>query len=363
MVESCLSFYAIPQDMVHESSRLAITNYGTAAPVRKTSALELESKTDFLRSILNTTSDSISTFLSLPLSGDAVPLCNSTRCYAVRKILQQLGALSYERGIIFELVKDINDRLELNSLCHKILQNISIFTNVVKCHLFLVKGEKSDLNRCLVSQLFDVLHNSTIEEMQLKGVICIPLGIVSQVAEYREALNIPDCYKECHIPSTEMYKLHDLKFDYFSLNDKEMLKACLRIFMDLGFIQRFGIEYDVLNLCHRLGELETLSLLIACLCHGLDHRGTNNTFLKNSPLAQLYSNSTMEHNHFDQCITILNSEGTQILSHLSSEEYTNVVHVLDDAILATDLTVYYKAMLMTACDIAAITKPWEIQKK
>ncbi|GIY11634.1 cGMP-specific 3',5'-cyclic phosphodiesterase, partial [Caerostris extrusa] len=103
-----------------------------------------------------------------------------------------------------------------------------------------------------------------------------------------------------------------------------------------------------------LGELETLSLLIACLCHDLDHRG-----------------------------------GNQILSHQSPEEYMNVIHFLEDAILATDLTAYIKrqftftqmakrgnynwkrednrellrGMLMTACDIAAITKPWEIQKK
>ncbi|GIY30926.1 dual 3',5'-cyclic-AMP and -GMP phosphodiesterase 11 [Caerostris extrusa] len=84
-----------------------------------------------------------------------------------------------------------------------------------------------------------------------------------------------------------------------------------------------------------LGELETLSLLLACLSHDLDHRGINNSFLK----------------------------GNQILSHLSAEEYRNVIHVLKKAILATDLTVYFKAMLMTACDIAAITKPWKIQRK
>ncbi|GFS80411.1 dual 3',5'-cyclic-AMP and -GMP phosphodiesterase 11 [Trichonephila clavipes] len=138
------------------------------------------------------------------------------------------------------------------------------------------------------------------------------------------------------------------------------------------------------------GEVETLSLLIACLCHDLDHRGTNNSFqIKScSPLGQLYSTSTMEHHHFDQCIMILNSEGNQILSNLSPDDYSTVVHVVEDAILATDLTVYFRrrgmffhmvetgnynwrrednrellrAMLMTVCDIAAITKPWEIQK-
>jgi dual 3',5'-cyclic-AMP and -GMP phosphodiesterase 11 len=70
---------------------------------------------------------------------------------------------------------------------------------------------------------------------------------------------------------------------------------------------------------------------------------------------------------------------------LSPDEYRRVVHVLEEAILATDLAVYFRnrgnffrliesedydwianeehrsllrSMLMTCCDIAAITKPW-----
>lgn len=61
-----------------------------------------------------------------------------------------------------------------------------------------------------------------------------------------------------------------------------------------------------------------------------------------SPLAQLYSTSTMEHHHFDQCLMILNSPGNQILSNLSSEEYSRVIRVLEDAILSTDLAVYFR---------------------
>ena len=55
-------------------------------------------------------------------------------------------------------------------------------------------------------------------------------------------------------------------------------------------------------------------LLVACLCHDLDHRGTNNAFQTkmDSPLAVLYSTSTMEHHHFDQCVMILSSEGNNI---------------------------------------------------
>ncbi|GFT58005.1 dual 3',5'-cyclic-AMP and -GMP phosphodiesterase 11 [Nephila pilipes] len=713
MVDSWLLSHSAPQGMIPETSSSNSSptspSSGAATPVRKISAHEFE-KTGLLRPILNTTVDGIPTFLTLPLLGDAAPHCNNS--HVGRKSRQELRALD-ERELIFELVKDICNDLEIRSLCHKILQNVSILTDADRCSLFLVRGDKGDPSRCLVSQLFDVSCSSTIEQMQQKEEIKIPwgTGIVGYVAESRESLNIPDCYQDdrfnsrvdqktgytthnmlcmpildvdgevkgvaqiinkcggeepfmdadekvfsrylqfcgiglrnaelyerselenkrnqvlldlarmvfeeqstiehivyrimthtqsllqcercqillvdentktfsrvfdldvndmntenadarkspfegrfpinvgitgyvattgetlnipdvlqdnkfdpsvdgdgtfrhhsvlcmpirnasteivgvsqlinklskapfnkndehlfeafaifcgmgiqntqmyekavkamaktkvtlevlsyhatapleeakqlskCRVPSTHVYRLQDLKFNDFILEDEDMLKACLRMFMDLDLIERFHINYDVLcrwllsvrknyrqvtyhnwrhafnvgqmmfavltitKFCHVFGEVETLSLLIACLCHDLDHRGTNNSFqIKScSPLAQLYSTSTMEHHHFDQCIMILNSEGNQILSHLSPDEYSTVVHVLEDAILATDLAVYFRrrgtffqmvdsgnynwrrednrellrAMLMTVCDIAAITKPWDIQK-
>jgi hypothetical protein len=54
----------------------------------------------------------------------------------------------------------------------------------------------------------------------------------------------------------------------------------------------------------------------------------------------------MEHHHFDQCLMILNSPGNQILSNLSSEDYARVIHVLEDAILSTDLAVYFRLVLI-----------------
>lgn len=108
-----------------------------------------------------------------------------------------------------------------------------------------------------------------------------------------------------------------------------------------------------------------------------------------SPLAQLYSTSTMEHHHFDQCLMILSSHGNQILANVSPDEYSRVVKVLEEAILSTDLAVYFRkrtafltlarcgsynwsfgehrellrGMLMTVCDLAAITKPWDVEKR
>ncbi|TRY74606.1 hypothetical protein TCAL_00771, partial [Tigriopus californicus] len=229
------------------------------------------------------------------------------------------------------------------------------------------------------------------------------------------------------IPSTAALKLNSFSFDDFSLEDDETLQAALRMFIDLDFPGRFHIDYTVLcrwlvsvkknyrdvtyhNWRHafnvaqsmfavitstqwwkKLGEVECLSLMIACLCHDLDHRGTNNSFQikSSSNLAQLYSTSTMEHHHFDQCLMILNSKGNQILSNLSQDEFKRVISVLEDSILATDLAVYFRrrnetfglvdskeldwssdnhrsllrGLMMTAADLAAITKPWPIQKK
>ncbi|UYV77685.1 hypothetical protein LAZ67_15001923 [Cordylochernes scorpioides] len=83
--------------------------------------------------------------------------------------------------------------------------------------------------------------------------------------------------------------------------------------------------------------LEELSLFVACLCHDLDHRGKTNQFLVNSasPLAAIYTTSTLEHHHFNMTVTIL-----QVLG--------NIKH----CILATDLALFFpnKARLQNLVD-------------
>merc|ERR1719402_209772 len=90
-----------------------------------------------------------------------------------------------------------------------------------------------------------------------------------------------------------------------------------------------------------ISEVEAFALIIACLCHDLDHRGTNNNFqiCSNSVLAALYSSegSVMERHHFAQSMCILNTEGCNILENLSKEEYTQCLDMIRDMILATDL--------------------------
>ena len=61
----------------------------------------------------------------------------------------------------------------MKSLCHKILQNVSILTNADRCSLFLVKGEKE---KYFVSTLFDVSSDSTIEQMEKREEIRVNWG-------------------------------------------------------------------------------------------------------------------------------------------------------------------------------------------
>ncbi|CAB1338668.1 unnamed protein product, partial [Coregonus sp. 'balchen'] len=90
-------------------------------------------------------------------------------------------------------------------------------------------------------------------------------------------------------------------------------------------------------------EVPKKGLLIACLCHDLDHRGYSNTYLQkfDHPLAALYSSSTMEQHHFSQTLSILQLEGHNIFSNLTSSEYEQVLEVIHKAIIATDLALYF----------------------
>nr|XP_006817445.1 PREDICTED: probable 3',5'-cyclic phosphodiesterase pde-5-like [Saccoglossus kowalevskii] len=138
-------------------------------------------------------------------------------------------------------------------------------------------------------------------------------------------------------------------------------------------------------------DLECLALFVACLCHDLDHRGKNNAFMVNNstPLAAVYSTSTMEHHHFNQTVTILQHEGHNIFRNLTAEEYKTVIGDVKHAILATDLALFFgnkdklkaivdsgkfnwenpehrylrNAIAMTGADLCANSKPYQVNRK
>ena len=89
--------------------------------------------------------------------------------------------------------------------------------------------------------------------------------------------------------------------------------------------------------------IQSLAMFIGALCHDLDHRGFNNKFMIDigSPLASIYSTSTMENHHFNMTIILLQQENHNILSKLSPDEYKQVLGNIKHCILATDLALFF----------------------
>ncbi|XP_071053628.1 probable 3',5'-cyclic phosphodiesterase pde-5 isoform X2 [Onthophagus taurus] len=249
--------------------------------------------------------------------------------------------------------------------------------------------------------------------------------------KYRVALEVLSYHNSCN--EDEFYTalkeglpenvigIDDYYFNAFEIEDYEKARQSIYMFIDLFGLTRFDKSsllkftltvrknyrrvpyhnwthgFSVANCMYSIIKHsdnvfrpnEALALFIGALCHDLDHRGKNNKFMLDteSPLAAIYSTSTMEHHHFNQTVTILQQEGHNIFSKLSSSEYKQVLSLIKHCILATDLALFFpnkaklnqivqehsfswsnqehrlliQAIAMTASDLSASAKPWNIQ--
>lgn len=103
-----------------------------------------------------------------------------------------------ERELLMELIREISNELDVQRLSHKILVNIGILTNADRCSLFLAEGSKD--HRILVSKLFDVTSESTLESVLRENsdrVYTVPfgVGIAGHAAQTGEAINIRNAYE------------------------------------------------------------------------------------------------------------------------------------------------------------------------
>ncbi|KAH9491526.1 cGMP-specific 3',5'-cyclic phosphodiesterase [Bulinus truncatus] len=295
-----------------------------------------------------------------------------------------------------------------------------------------VNGQPFDENDEHIIEAFSIFTGLGIHNCQMYENACQLMAkqsVALEVLSYHATASKEEAERIMveRIPASEEYKLYRYDFDDKLMTDDDTLKATIRMFLDANLISQFKVPYETMcrwvctvrknyrpvtyhnwrhafNVCQTMftmlytGELrpkfdavEVFALMAACLCHDLDHRGTNNAFQVKvaSPLAMLYSTSVLEHHHFDHCIMIINSEGNNIFQSFPPEEYRRAIKILEHAILSTDLALYFKkrgdfknlvengerefqeenkkdllkAMMMTACDVAAITKPWKIQKE
>ncbi|XP_041979931.1 cAMP and cAMP-inhibited cGMP 3',5'-cyclic phosphodiesterase 10A-like [Aricia agestis] len=142
------------------------------------------------------------------------------------------------------------------------------------------------------------------------------------------------------------------------------------------------------NNAERFDFIETAGLMIAGLCHDVDHPGYNNSFLalRQHPLARMYKSSMLEHHHY--YITKKIVKDKNLLGHLPEDDQSKILKEMKYNILCTDLAVYFqvraqltpvitedafdwnnaehkkllKGILMTTCDLSGSCKPFNIAK-
>lgn len=88
-----------------------------------------------------------------------------------------------------------------------------------------------------------------------------------------------------------------------------------------------------------LSPLELFASLVAAMCHDLDHPGVNQSFLLNtsSYLASIHGrHSLLERHHCHAAKAILKE--SQLLDHLLPDERQEVLSLMEDMILATDVS-------------------------
>ncbi|CAB3254314.1 unnamed protein product [Arctia plantaginis] len=133
---------------------------------------------------------------------------------------------------------------------------------------------------------------------------------------------------------------------------------------------------------------EIIALMLAGLCHDIDHPGFNNNFLAlcKHPLAKMYRTSMLEYHHYFLAKKII--EDKKILNKLPEADQLRIMEEIKFNILCTDLAVYFqiraqltplladnlfnwqdsshrkmlKGILMTTSDLSGCCKPFGVAK-
>ncbi|XP_052254117.1 high affinity cGMP-specific 3',5'-cyclic phosphodiesterase 9A-like isoform X2 [Dreissena polymorpha] len=215
-------------------------------------------------------------------------------------------------------------------------------------------------------------------------------------------------------------------FDIWHWEPNEMLSLLEHIFHELGLVKEFNMNpitlkrwllcvqenyrnnpfhnfrhcfcvtqmmYGMVNLCElqeKISIEEIGTLIIASICHDLDHPGYNNTYQINArtELAIRYNDiSPLENHHCAVAFQILSNPETNIFSNVDKETFKRIRAGITQLILATDMARHseiienfksklegkfdfknkeqidtLKMVLIKCCDISNEVRPMEVSE-
>ncbi|XP_041066384.1 cone cGMP-specific 3',5'-cyclic phosphodiesterase subunit alpha' isoform X1 [Carcharodon carcharias] len=295
------------------------------------------------------------------------------------------------------------------------------------------KMNKLESRKDIASEM--LMYHSKCTDRELQTILKTKEKLDKDVADCEQKDMIRILEEELPEPSNvELYEFH---FSDLDVSEFDLIKSGIRCFFEINAVVKFKIPADVLtrwmytvrkgyrdityhNWRHGFNvgqtmftllmtgkikkyysDLEAFAMITAAFCHDIDHRGTNNLYQLKSqaPLARLHGSSILERHHLEYSKTLLQDESLNIFQNLNQRQHETVIHLMEVAIIATDLALYFKkrtmfqkivdhvekteneeeaikyissdptkkeivmAMMMTGCDLSAITKPWEVQSK
>ncbi|XP_023245364.1 cGMP-dependent 3',5'-cyclic phosphodiesterase-like isoform X3 [Copidosoma floridanum] len=320
------------------------------------------------------------------------------------------------RNILCFPIRDENGIIGVAQLCNKI--------NGLYFDVFDEEVAMAFSIYCGISIMHSIVYKK-IQDAQARSKLSNELMMYHMQVEEEDVQALLNCGDDHNIKDFDMFHFCPRTVPY-----RHMPCYVLKMFNDLNIIRRWKIRKTVLarfilyvkkgyrdapyhNWMHAFSvahfayllmknlnlvrdgymtSLQALVFLVSCLCHDIDHRGTNNSFQTKcgTILASLYSSegSVMERHHLAQSMCILNTEGCNIFENLSSDEYSDALDLLRNNILATDLASHFRsveeqremtkagydknnpkhqkllhAMFMTSCDLNDQTKNWRVSKQ
>ncbi|CAB0028004.1 unnamed protein product [Trichogramma brassicae] len=342
---------------------------------------------------------------------------------------------AYEHPLFYRGIDEVTGFKTRNILCFPIRDEKGIIGVAQLCNK--INGNYFDVNDEEVAMAFSIycgisiMHSivyKKIQDAQARSKLSNELMMyhmqVDLQVEEEDVQALLNCGDDHNIKDFDSFNFCPRTVPY-----RHMPCYVLKMFEDLNFIKRWRIKKNVLarftlyvkkgyrdapyhNWMHafsvahfaylliknlrlveeeHMTELQAFVFLVSCLCHDIDHRGTNNSFQTKcgTVLASLYSSegSVMERHHLAQSMCILNTEGCNIFETLKGTLYSEALDLLRNNILATDLASHFRsvddqreitrcydkknpshrkllhAMLMTCCDLNDQTKNWKVSKQ
>ena len=107
----------------------------------------------------------------------------------------------------------------------------------------------------------------------------------------------------------------------------------------------------------RLSPVEQLSLLLAALCHDLEHPGVNNNFLTEAEPRLWHAagaSSTLERHHFLRGLQIIRRPDINLMAPLSFADRSRVETLMQRLILATDMARHSEFVALLVLEFVAL---------